>query len=220
MIRYPIVAGAMLAMVSLPVAAQETPELKTGAIVQEGLPEIGVTVSGAHLPGAAQDLVNHSVAAQQYGNLAATKGTESLVGDLGDVMILLHSQINDRLESEGQIAEGDRKRLDELADFNEAEFALGFAGWITDTYPEAIENWRSAPREGQFGELADAVVEQMEGQLQVAEKIIEADGKLTSPDQQVKQTLSWGGAQDQGKTAQQFHLDPRGDTAADDKPGE
>lgn len=64
MIRFPILAGAMLALIALPATAEDRANLTTGAISQEGLPQISKETAGANLPVDLQGLSNHSVTAQ------------------------------------------------------------------------------------------------------------------------------------------------------------
>jgi Domain of unknown function (DUF4142) len=213
MIRHFSLAGLVVATSVGFAVAQEQ-----GAAGEAGADAAAATAEQLPEPedGAAQQtddletLVAHSASAQQFGNLATTKATSGLVGDLGDVMVLLHSQILDRLQAEegaapGETAmpEGAQERLDELSRLNDREFALGFAEWIVDAYPETIEAWRQAGENHGLQALSEAVVEQFEAQRSVAEKIIAADGDLDEVDDQVRQTLSWGGAMDQGNVAEQ-----------------
>lgn len=203
----------MAALIAGPALAQEASPETTSAVPQAQLPEISGDALANESPSSDLNRLSaHSISAQQFGNLAATKGTSSLIGDLGDVMVLLHSQVNERLhegdgEGQAEIDEADRKRLNELSQLNGAEFNVGLAQWMKAEYPEAIDAWRNARSMAALSPLAEAVIPQLEAQLMVADKVLKADGELTSPDQQVRQTLSWGGGEEEGKVAEQFRIE-------------
>ena len=218
MIPKPFLAGAMLASMSFPASAQETGETATNSIPQISA-EAMETSDGVNAEARSEQVANMSLAAQQFGNLATTKATDSLVGDLGDVVVLLHTQVIEHMQPRGTMKEEDQQRLEELSLLNEAEFAKGFAGWIAATYPSLIDQWQGISHRQNSGRFATTVTEQLRAQLEVARKIIAADGNLISSDGQVRETLAWGGAQDEGRVAEQFHL-KREDPAAEENDGD
>ena len=188
-----------------PVTAQVTDE---SDVFRNDLPE---THDGLNLPqiGAAGDLgaeaqtlqviASGSVAAQQYGNVAAAKQASGVVRDLGDAMVLLHSGINQRLDRLGEqlppriMPEGARDQLEELDDLNEQAFNLGFATSVTDSYPAIIDAWQQIGDGGPLSDLAQAVVPRLQEQLAVAEAVVEADGNLMQIDPDLPTTVAAGG---------------------------
>lgn len=183
----------------------DLPETHTGF----GLPELGegaaaaVTPEAAGLRNALEAISSGAVEAQQFGNLAASKNASGVVRDLGNVMILLHGEINDRLDELGlgdeirplpeTMSEGDQARLNELRDLNDRAFNAGFAAWITDAYPYMIASWERVGQLDGFGALADAVVPRLKDQLGVAEQVVAAAGYLERIDPDIARTVTAAG---------------------------
>lgn len=170
-----------------------------------GLPKIeGAELAAVGSEGeqALQVVASGAVAAQQFGNVAAAKHASGAIRDLGDVMILLHSEINDRLDALGEMdearpgslpdsmSESARDRLDQLRDLNDREFDLGFATWVAEEYPYIIGAWRQLGRAEGMSELADAVVPRLEEQLAVAEQVVDADGDVRNLDAEFVQAMT------------------------------
>ncbi len=201
MIRQSIFAGFCAALAAGPAFAQE-------AAQEQGLPELDP--AAIEEIGNLEDLAAQSTAAQQMGNLATTKAVSGVVGQLGSVMVLLHSQILDRLgggttdaDQTAAMPEDVQNQLDELSRATGQDFALGFSEWVVDASPGMIEIWQEATDAASLGDFGDAVLEQLEGQQAVAGKIADADGALEEIDGETRQTLSWAGADDRGNVAQQ-----------------
>jgi len=79
--------------------------------------------------------------------------------------------------------------------------------------PQLIEKWQAIYQSRSSGSFADKVAEQLRAQLEVASTIMAADGDLATTDEQVRETLAWSGAQDEGRVAEQFHLEREIDPA-------
>ena len=175
-----------------------------------GLPEIGAGGASAldregGGAGALETVAAGAVTAQQFGNLAASKHASGVARDLGDVMILLHSEINERLDGLGEddetaaglpqdIPESDQQALNALRDLNDREFNAGFAAWVAEAYPDVIAAWRQLGDAEGFAELAGAVVPHLEDQLAVAEQIVMAEGDLQQVDDDLAAVLAAAGA--------------------------
>jgi Domain of unknown function (DUF4142) len=209
-----MVSGAALAQTSEPVPdgadiyRNDLPETHDGI----SLPPLGTGALDAALDDAAggtgdalSTISAGSVAAQQFGNLAASKHAGGVVRDLGDVMILLHSAIDERLDAAREggaestpalpqtMNERDQAALNEARVKNDQEFNLAFSSWVADAYPGMIEAWRRLGEAEGVSELAEAIVPRLEAQLRVAEQVVAAEGDLATVDAAGVRTLTEGG---------------------------
>ena len=192
-----------------------------------GLPELRAVADAAieaddAQVGTLETIAVGAVAAQQFGNLAASKNASGVVRDLGDVMILLHGEINERLDMLGkedetaaglpQVMSGkDQQALDALRDLNDREFNAGFAAWVADAYPDLIAAWRQLRDAEGFAELAGAVVPHLEDQLAVAEQVVMTEGDLQQVDHDLAAALVAAGAGERaGDDADLTGADPTG----------
>lgn len=191
-------------MAAAPVAAQQETGATDPNVLRSDLPE---THAGFDLPeidaGSAEmtederrSLAAQSTAAQQMGNVIASKYASGAARDLGDAMVLLHAGILRRIAAEAPDVQVPAEAQDAIADLDalngpEADAAL--ADWMTDAYPRMIEAWRQAGEQG-LGELSRAVLPHLERQHAVAEEIAAAEGELGGLDSAAVEALRLGGA--------------------------
>lgn len=206
--RYIMASAALCALLSpLPVAAQSDNAAPGGTeVYRNDLPE---THDGVDLPELATDAASQlpddlqqafamasagALAAQQYGNLAASKYASGAVRDLGDRMVLLNSAISDRLggEADEALSAPVRADLEVLDDLNGEDFDRLFTTWVTTVYPGLIEAWSRLGEHETFADLSQAVTPELEQQLATARDVLSGEGNSTHT----------GGAQETGAEGQ------------------
>jgi hypothetical protein len=117
-------------------------------------------------------------------------------------MILLHSGIGRHLDGWAEasgaslpetMSEEAQADLDALRDATGNEIDVGLAAWVSEAYPQQIDAWERIGDAAPFRALAQSVVDQLEGQLMVARRVLEGDGELTAVGEDVSRVLAWGG---------------------------
>lgn len=132
---------------------------------------------------ALQALSRNAVAGQQLGNLAASKQAPAQIRDLGDRMVVVNSEINERLDK-AAAQEGLRlpermppeaqRRFDSLADTNQVEFGRGLVAWVNENYPVSIRALQAIADHPQFSELASTAIPALRDQLRASQQMAQA----------------------------------------------
>ncbi len=128
-------------------------------------------------------LSRNAVAAQQFGNLAASKQAPAAIRDLADHMVATNSEINERLDALSarlgldlprRMPDQDQQFFETLSETNQDEFARGLVAWINEVYPKSIRALQVVADQPATADLAQAAIPALRDQLRASQRMAQA----------------------------------------------
>lgn len=128
-------------------------------------------------------LSRNAVAAQQFGNLAASKQAPADIRDLGDRMVVANSEINERLDAVSarlgvelpqRMPASDQAFFEALAETNQDEFARGLVAWVNEVYPKSIRALQAMADDPALAELSRTAIPALRDQLRASQQMAQA----------------------------------------------
>lgn len=128
-------------------------------------------------------LSRNAVAAQQFGNLAASKQAPAAIRDLADHMVATNSDINERLDALSarlglelpqRMPDQDQQFFETLSETNQDEFARGLVAWVNEVYPKSIRALQVVADQPATADLAQAAIPALRDQLRASQRMAQA----------------------------------------------